>query len=49
MARATDGVPEGIEVPDRRFCVGVQWHPEYTWRTIESDLTLWRSFVDACR
>ena len=26
-ARATDGVPEAIEVPDRRFCLGVQWHP----------------------
>ena len=48
-ARATDGVPEAIEVPDRRFCLGVQWHPEYTWRTIESDFSLWRSFVDACR
>ena len=48
VARATDGVPEGIEVPDRRFCVGVQWHPEYTWRSIESDFSLWRSFVRAC-
>jgi putative glutamine amidotransferase len=23
-----DEVPEAIEVPDRRFAVGVQWHPE---------------------
>lgn len=49
VARATDGVPEGIEVPGRRFCVGVQWHPEYTWRTIATDRALWRSFVDSCR
>ncbi len=49
MARATDGVPEGIEVPGRRFCVGVQWHPEYTWRTLSTDFALWRSFVEACR
>lgn len=28
-ARAPDGVVEGIEVPGRRFCLGVQWHPEY--------------------
>jgi putative glutamine amidotransferase len=27
--RAPDGVIEAIEVPERRFCVGVQWHPEY--------------------
>ena len=28
-ARAPDGVIEGIEDRRRRFCVGVQWHPEY--------------------
>jgi putative glutamine amidotransferase len=27
-ARAADGVIEGIERPDRRFAVAVQWHPE---------------------
>ena len=26
---APDGVIEAIERPDRRFCLGVQWHPEY--------------------
>ena len=28
-ARAPDGVIEAIEAPARRFCLGVQWHPEY--------------------
>ena len=28
-ARAPDGVIEGIEATGRRFCLGVQWHPEY--------------------
>ena len=27
-ARAEDGLIEGIELPDRKFVVGVQWHPE---------------------
>ena len=27
-ARAEDGVIEGIELPGRRFALGVQWHPE---------------------
>jgi anthranilate synthase component 2/putative glutamine amidotransferase len=27
-AWAEDGVVEGVEDVDRRFCVGVQWHPE---------------------
>lgn len=49
VARATDGVPEGIEVPAERFCLGVQWHPEYTWRTIPTDFSLWKAFVDAAR
>ena len=47
VARATDGVPEGIEVPSERFCLGVQWHPEYTWRKLETDRSLWKSFVEA--
>lgn len=28
-AVAPDGVIEGIEDPGQRFCLGVQWHPEY--------------------
>ena len=27
---APDGVIEAIEVPKMRFCLGVQWHPEYS-------------------
>jgi putative glutamine amidotransferase len=32
-ARSPDGVVEGIELPrgNRRFVVGVQWHPESFW------------------
>ncbi len=28
-ALAPDGVVEGIELAGRKFCIGVQWHPEY--------------------
>ncbi|MEM6392651.1 MAG: gamma-glutamyl-gamma-aminobutyrate hydrolase family protein [Planctomycetota bacterium] len=28
IGRAPDGVVEAIDEPGRRFCVGVQWHPE---------------------
>jgi putative glutamine amidotransferase len=27
-AWADDGLVEAVELPDRRFCLGVQWHPE---------------------
>ena len=47
VAKATDGVPECIEVEGQPFCLGVQWHPEYTWKTLETDFNLWKSFVAA--
>jgi putative glutamine amidotransferase len=28
-ALAPDGVIEGIEDSSKKFCLGVQWHPEY--------------------
>jgi putative glutamine amidotransferase len=46
-AVAPDGVIEGIEDPRRRFCVGVQWHPEY--RITASDAALFAAFIAACR
>ncbi len=46
-AVAPDGVIEGIEVPGRRFCIGVQWHPEYD--ISPADGALMAAFVKACR
>ncbi len=46
-AIAPDGVIEGIEDPSRRFCIGVQWHPEYI--ISPADTALLRAFVEACR
>jgi putative glutamine amidotransferase len=47
-ATAPDGVTEAIEDPARRFCLGVQWHPENFYRTGEFR-TLFEGFVQACR
>lgn len=44
---APDGVIEGIEDPHRRFCIGVQWHPEYAIGP--ADNALFHAFVAACR
>jgi putative glutamine amidotransferase len=47
-AVAEDGVVEGIEDPRRRFCLGVQWHPEFEIN--EADRRIFRAFVEAaCR
>ena len=44
-AVAEDGVVEGIEDPDRRFCLGVQWHPEFEIN--EADRRIFRAFIEA--
>ena len=46
-ATAPDGVVEAIERGDRRFCVGVEWHPENFWATGEF-AGLFEAFVRAC-
>ncbi len=46
-ATAPDGVIEGIESPAHKFCIGVQWHPEFI--ISDGDTKLFAAFVDACR
>jgi putative glutamine amidotransferase len=46
-AMAPDGIVEGIEDPRRRFCIGVQWHPEYA--ISEADRRLFAAFIEAAR
>jgi putative glutamine amidotransferase len=46
-AVAPDGVIEGIEDPKRRFCLGVQWHPEYLLS--EGDQRIFSAFIAASR
>ncbi len=43
-ARSADGVVEAVELPGRRFVVGVQWHPEE-----DGDLRLFEALVAAAR
>jgi len=46
-ARAPDGVIEGCEAPDMRFCLGVQWHPEF--EITAADVRIFAAFVEAAR
>jgi putative glutamine amidotransferase len=46
VAWAPDGVVEGIELPDRDFAVGVQWHAEAMVDRPEQ-LALFEAFVEA--
>jgi putative glutamine amidotransferase len=40
-----DRVIEAIEMPDRRFVVGVQWHPESFWNRPDGFGALFRALV----
>ena len=45
-ALALDGLIEGIEAPQHRFCIGVQWHPEF--HVSPADVVLLSAFINAC-
>lgn len=47
-AVSPDGVVEAIERADRKFCLGVQWHPENFWKTGEFT-GLFAAFVTAAQ
>jgi putative glutamine amidotransferase len=47
-ATAPDGVIEAVEDPSKRFCVGVQWHPENFYRTGEFR-ALFEAFIAAAQ
>ena len=46
-SRSSDGVIEGIEDKSRRFCLGVQWHPEYG--ISPADTAVFKAFIEACK
>jgi putative glutamine amidotransferase len=46
-AVAPDGVIEGVEDPAQKFCIGVQWHPEYF--VDPGDHALYAAFIEACQ
>ncbi len=41
-----DGVIEGIEYPANKFCLGVQWHPEY--HVTNADTKIFEAFISSC-
>jgi putative glutamine amidotransferase len=48
-ARAPDGVIEGLEAPDHRFCIGVQWHPEVMIECAPPMRRLFEGLVEAAQ
>lgn len=48
-ATAPDGVIEGIELADRKFVLGVQWHPEYFMEENNPHRKIIERFVEVAR
>lgn len=48
-ALSEDGFVEALEKPDARFCLGVQWHPEWLSAEDPAQQALFDAFVKACR
>jgi putative glutamine amidotransferase len=47
-ATASDGLIEGLELPEKRFFIGVQWHPECLLQ-YEEQRALFAAFVQAAK
>ncbi len=45
VARADDDIIEAFEIPDHRFAIGVEWHPE---KDLDTDGKLFQEFVLFC-
>ncbi|MCD8390327.1 MAG: gamma-glutamyl-gamma-aminobutyrate hydrolase family protein [Firmicutes bacterium] len=46
-ARSEDGLIEAIYMPDKKFILGVQWHPEFSYKTDENSRKIITAFVNA--
>lgn len=46
-AVSEDGIIEGIYMPDKKFIVGVQWHPEFFYKKDVNSRKLIAAFVSA--
>ena len=45
-AKCEDGIVEAIEFPNKKFAIGVQWHPEDLFDTDENMLNIYKIFMD---
>ena len=49
-AWAKDGVVECIEdIRENCFALGVQWHPELSWKTDELSRRIFETFIEECK
>jgi len=47
MAAAQDNLIEAVYMPDKNFVWGVQWHPEFSFKSDENSRKIFKAFVAA--
>ena len=47
-AKAPDGMVEAVYLPEHRFALAVQWHPEFSRLSDENSRKIFSAFVRAC-
>ena len=47
-ALSEDGLVEAACVKGQRFALGIQWHPEFSYKTDPDSLKIIQAFIDAC-
>ena len=45
MARSEDGLVEAVYLPEHRFALAVQWHPEFSRLSDENSRKIFEAFV----
>lgn len=48
-ARAEDGLIEAVVMPNKKFTLAVQWHPEFNYKVDDDHFALFLEFVRACQ
>lgn len=43
-----DGLIESIYLDNKRFVLGVQWHPELLYKDFEDQLLIFKNFINSC-
>lgn len=49
MATTEQGLVEGLYLPGKKYVLGIQWHPEYMYKTDENSQKIFASLVEASR
>ena len=49
VAFCEDGYPDVVESKDKKFYIGVRFHPESLYKIDENMNNIFKSFISACR